>query len=61
LPIVIIGNKSDLVDKRVIEYQDGIKLATELSTKGITRISYMETSALTGENIEDAFILIAFN
>ncbi len=58
IPIIIVGNKMDLEDQRVITYQEGVQLAGNLPNK---RISYIETSALSGENVEDAFSLIAFN
>lgn len=45
----VIGNKKDLVDKRVIRREDGVELADKLN------LEYIETSALTGENIEYAF------
>ncbi|MHA1293578.1 MAG: GTP-binding protein [Promethearchaeota archaeon] len=61
LPIVIIGNKADLVKQRKISYHDGVKLANNLSEEGISRISYIETSALTGENVQDAFGLISYH
>jgi small GTP-binding protein len=61
LPIVIVGNKSDLEDQRKIEYPEGVKLANDLSQKGVSHISYIETSALTGVNVEDAFSLISYH
>jgi small GTP-binding protein len=61
IPIIIIGNKTDLIDKRVIEYEDGVQLVNEISNKPNIKISYIETSALTGENVEDAFTLIAYH
>ncbi|MCK4282612.1 MAG: GTP-binding protein, partial [Candidatus Lokiarchaeota archaeon] len=82
LPIIIVGNKNDLTEQRVISYQDGVKLASDLSdlsslfdssilsefsdlsdlSKDIkTKISYIETSALTGDNVEYAFRLISYH
>ena len=61
IPLIIIGNKTDLKDQRVIEYQDGVNLVNELSQKPNIKISYIETSALSGENVEDAFTLIAYH
>jgi len=62
IPIVIVGNKIDLADQRSVSYKEGIELAEEL-TKEIaeSHFSYIETSALTGKNIGDAFSLIAYH
>jgi small GTP-binding protein len=61
IPIIIIGNKTDLRDKREVSYEDGVRLVNELLNKPNIAISYIETSALTGENVEDAFTLIAYH
>jgi small GTP-binding protein len=61
IPIVIVGNKSDLKKERQIFYQEGVKLSNRLSEKEKINLSYIETSALTGENIEDAFNLISYH
>jgi small GTP-binding protein len=61
LPVMIIGNKRDLVEKRVINNQDAVNLSQELTGSTNRNISYLETSALTGENVEDAFRLISYN
>ena len=49
ISIVIIGNKSDLEDKRVVPKELGIKKSEEFKT------AFMETSALNGNNINKAF------
>lgn len=46
--IVLIGNKSDLEDRRVVEQSSARQLAETLGIK------YFETSALTGENVNEA-------
>jgi len=61
IPIIIIGNKTDLRDQREVRYEDGVSVVNELMTKPNIKISYIETSALTGENVEDAFTLIAYH
>jgi len=62
IPIVIVGNKIDLADQRSVVYKEGIELVEELMKENIeSHFSYIETSALTGENIEDAFSLIAYH
>ncbi|MFX0081734.1 MAG: GTP-binding protein [Candidatus Hodarchaeota archaeon] len=61
IPIVLVGNKSDLKVGRQIFYQEGVKRANELSEREKIKLSYIETSALTGENIEDAFNLISYH
>lgn len=45
----MIGNKKDLTQERVIQSETAQQLADELG------IHYFETSALTGENVEEAF------
>jgi len=66
-PIVLVGNKHDLVnDPETIEYLkerkrlspittvDGMKLAREINA-----VSYFECSALTGEGVNDVFLACA--
>ncbi|CAF0889010.1 unnamed protein product [Rotaria sp. Silwood1] len=52
IPIVLVGNKSDLVDQRKVSRAQATALAEELN------ISYMETSALNASNVEQAFITV---
>ena len=49
LAIVLIGNKSDLEERREIQKDEGIKKSEEYKT------AFMETSALNGDNIDKAF------
>jgi small GTP-binding protein len=49
----IIGNKSDLIEERKIDKMEALNLANML------HLEYIETSALTGENIEYMFRSIA--
>jgi Ras-related protein Rab-8A len=50
---MLIGNKSDMVDKKVIDTSKGKALAEEYNIK------FLETSAKTGAGVEDAFITLA--
>ena len=62
IPIIIVGNKIDLSDQRSVQYKEGIALVDELTRENTDGyISYIETSALTGENIEDSFSLISYH
>ncbi|MHA2008067.1 MAG: Rab family GTPase [Promethearchaeota archaeon] len=61
IPIIIIGNKTDLREQREINYKEGVHIVNALTNKPNITISYIETSALTGENVEDAFTLIAYH
>ncbi|NVM16098.1 MAG: GTP-binding protein [Candidatus Lokiarchaeota archaeon] len=49
----LIGNKNDLVKKRIVSESDAIKLSYTLD------LEYLEISALTGYNVEIAFHKIA--
>ena len=61
ISVVIVGNKRDLVNERVVDYEEGVTYAEMLSEKYDKKISYIETSALTGENIEEAFGIVAYH
>ena len=54
IPIVLVGNKIDLVDQRKVQQEDAENLAKELN------ISYIETSAKEGENVEEVFEMLAY-
>lgn len=49
IEVLLIGNKTDLAASRQIPQKDGIELASKFG------IGYMETSAKTGENIQESF------
>ncbi|MHA1190935.1 MAG: GTP-binding protein [Promethearchaeota archaeon] len=82
LPIIIIGNKTDLTEQKVISHEEGLRLARDLSkltdmsestamsdysdlssieNGSQTKISYIETSAKTGNRIQDAFNLVSYH
>jgi small GTP-binding protein len=54
IPIVIVGNKSDLTDQLVISEEDIKQLAKKFD------FHYILTSAKTGEHVNDAFLYIAY-
>ncbi|PCH38563.1 small GTP-binding protein [Wolfiporia cocos MD-104 SS10] len=50
---LLIGNKSDLVERKVVEYNSAKEFADEL------QIPFIETSAKTSTNVEEAFLTMA--
>jgi len=51
VPMVLIGNKCDLIDERVLQPQDGIKISEKWG-----RVPFYETSAMHKTNVDEAFI-----
>lgn len=54
IPIILLANKVDLADERIITPEMGKAFVQEHGLVG-----YLETSALTGQNVEEAFSLLA--
>jgi len=53
ISLILVGNKIDLTEQRDVSMEEGENLAEELG------ITYMETSAKTGENVDEAFRMLA--
>jgi len=53
IPVLLVGNKHDLVDTRVVDYNVAKAFADQLG------VEYMETSAKTGQGVEDVFQRLA--
>lgn len=51
--LILVGNKCDMADKRVVSTEQGQELANELG------IPFIETSAKTTTNVEDTFYSLA--
>ena len=49
IPVILLGNKTDLEDERQVSQEDGVILAVSHNYK------FMETSAKKNENVADAF------
>ncbi|OLS23071.1 MAG: GTPase KRas precursor [Candidatus Heimdallarchaeota archaeon LC_2] len=63
IPMVLIGNKSDLRESspEAISFDAGQEYAKSLTDWSQFEIPYVETSALNGENVEDAFATLLRN
>ncbi len=53
IPFIIIGNKMDMTDKKKVTKEEGEKISKKLNS-----LSFFETSAKTGDFIEDSFLLL---
>ena len=49
LPMVVVANKVDLEDSRVVSKEEGMEYAEK------NEYLYVESSALTGENVEEVY------
>ena len=54
IPIILLANKVDLVEHRVITREMGEQFVRDNNLTG-----YLETSALSGQNVEEAFSMLA--
>ena len=53
--ICVIGNKSDLNEERCIRFNEGARFSQD------NNCNYFECSAITGENINEAFMKVTKN
>ena len=50
IPMLLVGNKTDLVEDRVVSYEEANKLAKEL------QMPYLETSPKTNDGVDEIFV-----
>lgn len=59
-PLIVVGNKVDLrpslTTKTSVSYEEGAAFAKRFSDSMNTQTIFIETSAKTGKNVDDAFI-----
>ena len=53
-PIIVVGNKADLLDEREVTGDEGIRIAKSRGLDG-----FIECSVKTGENVEETFDALA--
>jgi Ras-related protein Rab-8A len=53
ISVYLVANKLDLVEKRVVSFEEGEALAKEFKT------SFMEVSAWSGQNVNESFLALA--
>ena len=50
--VLLVGNKTDLEDQRKVSYEEGKSFALQY------KLLFLETSALSGTNVSEAFLLL---
>lgn len=53
IPILLVGNKSDMTKERMVSEEDGIQLAKDYN------LDFVETSAKKNDNIDTAFLSLS--
>ena len=53
MSLMLVGNKSDMVEERKVSYEDAMSFAQE------NNLLYLETSAKTGSHVSEAFERLA--
>jgi len=61
-PLVIVGNKIDLREKvkNSVSYEEGLRYAKKISKALGVEVPYVETSALLGKGVDEAFEKLLF-
>ena len=54
IPMLLVGNKTDLKDQRMVSFEDAKELANKL------KMEYIESSAKTGDGVKDLFAALAY-
>ena len=61
VPVIVLANKADLADQREVTPEEAMEYVAKLQKSVVKEgieVKYLETSALTGLNVEEAFNML---
>lgn len=59
IKVMVVGNKCDLVEERVVTKEEATEWAAKVSAERPEEVAAVETSSLSGAGVDDSFLALA--